>query len=132
MNVYKASYGKLTSHLVKRILLLLAKLMGFKAFCLFLATALLSKGYIENQDWLTVIITVICSASGIHIADSLGLPQNQMHTGGTYDKKHKNDSAVLRRSDGTFYCTPSGRDKTRERIGEICRRAAAQLDGTGE
>jgi hypothetical protein len=71
MNVlYEKSVRELLRYVLKRFVMLGAKLLGFKSFCLALATVLLGRGIISGDIWLYVVITVVCSASGLRIADA--------------------------------------------------------------
>lgn len=69
-SVYEGGISSCLGYLAKRAVLLAAKLLGFKGFCLFLATALLGLGRIGEDVWLTLAITLVCSASGIRVLDS--------------------------------------------------------------
>lgn len=69
MNIYDKPAKEILAYLGKRVLMLAAKLVGFKACCLYLATALLAHGVITDEVWLYVVVAVICSASGLRIAD---------------------------------------------------------------
>ncbi|MBR1911270.1 MAG: hypothetical protein IJ828_02820 [Treponema sp.] len=138
MDIYKMSFKELAGHLAKRALLLAAKLMGFKAFCLFLTTILLLHGFVDKDAWLTVIITVLCSASGVHIADRFGTIQ-----GGLHDYRKKNRGAASGSSnlvhgkcssmvtDRVTGVSDKAKEEARNKIGELCRRAAAQLERAG-
>ena len=69
--LYEGGIAGCLGYLLKRVVLLGAKLVGFKGFCLFLATALLCLGRIGEDVWLTLAVTLVCSASGIRVLDSL-------------------------------------------------------------
>ena len=125
MDIYKASFKELAVHLAKRAFVLAAKLLGFKAFCLFFTTVLLQQGIVDKDAWLTVIITVLCSASGIHIADRFII-------GGKNDYAKKN-SGYPSGTGGASYYGRSGvsnkaKEEARRKIGELCERAASQLE----
>lgn len=68
--IYEKPFSASLSYLFKRFVLLAAKLLGFKGFCLFLATVLLCCGKLEQDVWLTLAVTLVCSASGIRVLDS--------------------------------------------------------------
>lgn len=70
-STYEGGLASCLGYLAKRAVLLAAKLLGFKGFCLFLATALLFLGRIGEDVWLTLAVTLVCSASGIRVLDSL-------------------------------------------------------------
>jgi hypothetical protein len=70
MNMYDKTFADVFAYLGKRIVMLAAKLCGFKSCCLMLATVLLEKGVIGDDVWLTVIITVICATGGLRLADA--------------------------------------------------------------
>ncbi|MCR5762792.1 MAG: hypothetical protein K6G00_05340 [Treponema sp.] len=139
MDIYKASVKELLAHLAKRALVLAAKLLGFKAFCLFLTTVLLRQGIVDKEAWLTVIITVLCSASGVHIADRLGTGGkgiiNSKITGVKNDGSKK-DSYAAPDGSSPIYSRCSGisgkaKEEARRKIRELCRRAASQLEKAG-
>lgn len=69
--LYEGSFAGCMGYLLRRAVLLGAKLAGFKGFCLFLGTALLCTGRIGEDVWLTLAVTLVCSASGIRVLDSL-------------------------------------------------------------
>lgn len=69
-SLYEGGVAGCLGYLIKRAVLLVAKLLGFKGFCLFLATALLCLGKIGEDVWLTLAVTLVCSASGIRVMDS--------------------------------------------------------------
>lgn len=68
--LYEKTVQELLRYALKRLVMLGAKLLGFKSFCLALATVLLVRGIIGEDIWLYVLITVVCSASGLRIADA--------------------------------------------------------------
>ncbi len=70
-SLYEGSFGSCLGYLLKRLVLLAAKLLGFKGFCLFLATLLLCLGRVGEDVWLTLVVTLVCSASGIRVLDSM-------------------------------------------------------------
>jgi hypothetical protein len=53
--------------LVKRVIALPAKLIGFKPCCLYLATWLLIHRYIESWIWFAVVIAVLFGIYGIRV-----------------------------------------------------------------
>ncbi len=69
-SLYDGSFADCLGYLSRRAVLLLAKLVGFKGFCLFLATLLLCLGKVGEDVWLTLLVTLVCSASGIRVLDS--------------------------------------------------------------
>ena len=69
-SLYDGSFGECLGYLFRRAVLLAAKLLGFKGFCLFLATLLLCLGRVGEDVWLTLVVTLVCSASGIRVFDS--------------------------------------------------------------
>ena len=69
--LYEGGFAGCLGYLSKRVILLGAKLVGFKGFCLFLGTLLLFMGRIGEDVWLTLAVTLVCSASGIRVLDSL-------------------------------------------------------------
>ena len=73
MNMYDKPLKQLGEYIIKRFCMLIAKLTGFKSLCLILATILLCLSVIESDIWLTLIITVICSTSGLKLAENFDL-----------------------------------------------------------
>jgi hypothetical protein len=71
MNMYEKNVKEVLRFVLKRLLMLLSKLIGFKACCLYLATYLLVKGTITQEIWLTVMVTVLCGVCGLRVADSI-------------------------------------------------------------
>ena len=73
MNMYEKTIPQLWTYIAKRFFMLIAKLTGFKSFCLALATILLCYNVIGSDIWVTVMVTVLCSTSGLKIVDSLDI-----------------------------------------------------------
>lgn len=71
ISLYEKSLADCVSYCAKRFVLLFAKLAGLKGFCLFLGTALLCCHVIHEDVWLTIAVTVICSASGLRVFDAV-------------------------------------------------------------
>jgi hypothetical protein len=63
--VWEHSVPELLLLLVKRIIAFPAKLMGFRPFCLCLATWLLAEGYIKDWMWFCVLITMLFGLTGL-------------------------------------------------------------------
>lgn len=155
MDVYEKDLGYVASYTGKRALMLVAKLAGFKPCCLYLATFLLYKGIVGEDVWLTVMVTVICSASGIRLADTLdaALTFRKGMARRLNDKEYTDEEE--KSSDGNDMPVPCGDAdfpspvhgsgttaakrarritrrsaalaKGRERIRELCREAAEEL-----
>ena len=70
-SLYDKGFSDCLGYMAKRAILLGGKLLGFKGFCLFLATFLLVMGRIGEDVWLTLAVTLVCSASGIRVVDCL-------------------------------------------------------------
>ncbi|GHV04017.1 hypothetical protein FACS189485_08510 [Spirochaetia bacterium] len=58
---------ELFSILVKRLIALPSKMLGFKPFCLYLATWLLVKGLIRDWIWFVVMIAVLFGIVGLKV-----------------------------------------------------------------
>jgi hypothetical protein len=56
---------ELLAILGKRALALPSKLLGFKPFCLYLATGLLMGGYIRDWMWFSTLIAVLFGIVGL-------------------------------------------------------------------
>jgi hypothetical protein len=97
--LYEKTVRELLRYALKRLVMLGAKLLGFKSFCLVLATVLLVRGIISEDIWLYVLITVVCSASGLRIADawSFTLPR----TGGKRTRYPAAAGTVMEMEEGT-------------------------------
>jgi hypothetical protein len=70
MNIYEKTFRDIFAYLAKRAVMLAAKLIGFKSFCLMLTTIMLLHKIISEDVWQTVMITVICAAGGVRLADT--------------------------------------------------------------
>ena len=101
MNMYEKTIPELGKYIVKRFCMLVAKLTGFKAICLFLATVLLCLGIINSDIWLSVMLTVICTTSGLKIMDSLDIAGkvNQITNRGVLYEKNSNGNDVFEHDD---------------------------------
>jgi hypothetical protein len=53
--------------LVKRALALPSKMLGFKPFCLYLATGLLMGGYIRDWMWFCTLVAVLFGIVGLKV-----------------------------------------------------------------
>jgi hypothetical protein len=51
----------------KRIIALPSKMLGFKPFCLYLATWLLVRGYIKDWIWFAVMVAVLFGIVGLKV-----------------------------------------------------------------
>jgi len=57
--------------LLKRAIALPSKMLGFKPFCLYLATWLLAKGHIGEWVWLFVLMMVLFGIVGLKVAGGM-------------------------------------------------------------
>jgi len=53
--------------LVKRVISLPSKLLGFKPFCLYAATWLLVQGHIKDWIWFSVVVIVLFGILGLKV-----------------------------------------------------------------
>ena len=53
--------------LVKRIISLPSKMLGFKPFCLYAATWLLVKGHIRDWIWFCIVVIVLFGIMGLKV-----------------------------------------------------------------
>jgi hypothetical protein len=53
--------------LLKRLISLPSKLLGFKPFCLYVATWLLVKGLIRDWIWFSVVVIVMFGVIGLKV-----------------------------------------------------------------
>jgi hypothetical protein len=58
---------ELLAILGKRALALPSKLLGFKPFCLYLATGLLIGGYIRDWMWFSTLVAVLFGIVGLKV-----------------------------------------------------------------
>ncbi|GHU77982.1 hypothetical protein FACS189462_1360 [Spirochaetia bacterium] len=58
---------ELLAILAKRLIALPSKMLGFKPFCLYLATWLLVKGLIRDWIWFAVMIAVLFGIVGLKV-----------------------------------------------------------------
>ena len=64
---WEHSFKELFSILGKRLVSLPSKLMGFKPFCLYVATWLLIKGFIRDWIWFSVMVIVLFGVVGLKV-----------------------------------------------------------------
>jgi hypothetical protein len=64
---WQNSFKELLVILGKRALSLPSKLLGFKPFCLYLATWLLVKGLIRDWMWFCVLVVVLFGIVGLKV-----------------------------------------------------------------
>jgi hypothetical protein len=58
---------ELLAILGKRLIALPSKMLGFKPFCLYLATWLLGKGLIRDWIWFAVVVMVLFGIVGLKV-----------------------------------------------------------------
>lgn len=92
-DVYSMSFGTICTYLIKRVLLLAAKLAGLKGFCLCIALALFLSGKISGTMLISVMGLVLCNAGGQHIAESI----NSRKENKTEEEEHEE------KTDSTYY-----------------------------
>lgn len=63
--VWEHSIKELLTILSKRIISLPSKLLGFKPFCLYVATWLLINGFIRDWIWFSVMVIVLFGVVGL-------------------------------------------------------------------
>jgi hypothetical protein len=64
---WEHSGKELWAILGKRLIALPSKMLGFKPFCLYLATGLLVKGYIQDWIWFAVVVMVLFGIVGLKV-----------------------------------------------------------------
>jgi hypothetical protein len=64
---WEHSAGELFAILGRRLLSLPSKMIGFKPFCLYLATWLLVKGLIRDWVWFAVMVMVLFGIVGLKV-----------------------------------------------------------------
>ena len=64
---WEHSWRELFTVLGKRIISLPSKMIGFKPFCLYVATWLLVKGLIKDWIWFCVLVIVLFGIVGLKI-----------------------------------------------------------------
>jgi hypothetical protein len=64
---WEHSGRELFAILGKRLIALPSKMLGFKPFCLYLATWLLAEGYIRDWIWFAVVVMVLFGIVGLKI-----------------------------------------------------------------
>lgn len=69
--VWEMGFKEHLAILLKRAIALPSKMIGFKPFCLYLATWLLAKGYIGEWVWLFVLMMVLFGIVGLKVAGGL-------------------------------------------------------------
>ncbi|QEN06795.1 hypothetical protein EXM22_01860 [Oceanispirochaeta crateris] len=69
--VWEMSFGYHFIILLKRMIALPSKMLGFKPFCLYLATWLLVNKHIGQWVWLAVLMMVLFGIVGLKVAGSI-------------------------------------------------------------
>ena len=64
---WEQSWKELWAILGKRLISLPSKLLGFKPFCLYVATWLLIKGHIRDWIWFAVLVIVLFGIMGLKV-----------------------------------------------------------------
>ena len=60
INMIEFTYAELSSNIIKRLLLLIGKLAGYKGAAVVIATKLLISGYIGETAWVSTVISALC------------------------------------------------------------------------
>jgi len=66
------SFRELFAIFGKRIISLPSKMIGFKPFCLYLASWLLVKGMIRDWIWFCVLVIVLFGIAGLRVVSRTG------------------------------------------------------------
>ena len=69
--VWEMSFKEHLTILLKRLIALPSKLIGFKPFCLYLASWLLVNGHIGEWVWLFVLMMVLFGIVGLKVAGGI-------------------------------------------------------------
>ncbi len=69
--VWEMSFGYHFIVLLKRMIALPSKMIGFKPVCLYLATWLLVEGHIGQWVWLCVLMMVLFGIMGLKVAGNM-------------------------------------------------------------
>ena len=69
--ISEMTYKEVWGILLKRAMALPSKLIGFKPFCLYLATYLLFKEKLDSWVWLVVLVMVIFGREGLKLIAGL-------------------------------------------------------------
>ena len=64
---WELSVKELVVILFKRIISLPSKMLGFKPFCLYIATWLLVRGHIRDWIWFCVVVIVLFGIMGLKV-----------------------------------------------------------------
>jgi len=64
---WEHSFRELFTILGKRIVSLPSKMLGFKPFCLYAATWLLTKGHIRDWIWFCIVVIVLFGIVGLKV-----------------------------------------------------------------
>jgi hypothetical protein len=64
---WEHSFKELFVILGKRIISLPSKMIGFKPFCLYIATWLLVKGFVRDWIWFCVVVIVLFGIVGLKV-----------------------------------------------------------------
>ena len=64
---WEHTYKELFLILGKRIVSLPSKMLGFKPFCLYAATWLLTKGHIRDWIWFCIVVIVLFGIVGLKV-----------------------------------------------------------------
>ena len=64
---WEHSFKELLAILLKRVISLPSKMLGFKPLCLYIATYLLIKGLIRDWIWFSVMVIVLFGIVGLKI-----------------------------------------------------------------
>lgn len=126
-----ASYGELFSNILKRFLLLLGKLAGYKGVALLVATVLLRKGCIGEGAWASVVISALCGAA---VPKTFG---QSLRGFGSIDNSNSNyegekNEMLIENSGGSYGSVPRASGAGRGAVTEGKRRIRAALERGGE
>ena len=124
MTTIDFSYRELVTNIVKRFLLLIGKLAGYKGFAVLVATILLRAGYVGEVAWASVIISALCGAVlpkavgnfGNTVSEFVSMSNGEYRNEKTANYNQRFSRAVAKPSDSGKRAIESGKRKIREAV----------------
>jgi len=127
VNVYEMSFGGILMYVLKRFLLLVAKLAGLKGVCLCAGFMLFMEGRISGTVLVSIMGLVLCNASGQHFADRRAWKINGKEKEEEEYEEEQNDKASCPAHGGGTDTDAAVRGTTRHAVSDGMQRLKTLL-----
>lgn len=125
-NVYDMGFGGILSYMLKRLLLLVAKLAGLKGVCLCTGLILFMQQRVSATVLVSIMGLVLCNASGQHFADRRSVKANAKEMEEEHEEEHYDENAYPAHG-GVTYTDTAVRGATNRAVSDGMQRLRVLL-----